>query len=595
MINGEFRGVAVHENPWLQVAYRDFEYRGNAGMHQQFARIGFRFAQCLVALAVLAGCSGKPAEPETAGSPLRAKLVTTEQYKNTLAYIFGPSIDVRVQFAPPQRREGLIANGAASAGLSAAQVEQFQRAASTVAEQVVDDNHRNFLLPCKPASENEADDVCASAFLSKTGRLLLRRSLSEGELSGLVETAGTAANQLEDFYAGIAIALEGMLINPEVLFIAEYAEPDPEDPGKFRLDARSFASRLSYFLWNASPDDELLTMAETGQLDTYEGRIKAVDRLLASARLEDGVRAFFVDMLQFQGASLSKDPTIFPAFTSVTAAAAQEQTLRTIVDFLIKQENDYRDLFTTRSTFITPALAPVYDVAAAPGWSAYTFPPDSPRAGLLSHVAFLAQHSHPGRSSPTFRGIGLREVLFCQEVPPPPPGVDFSEVINPAKGYPTQRQRVAVHVENPSCAGCHRIMDPPGLALENFDGSGRFREMENGEVIDASGQLDGVEFQDVSGFFKAVRDNEAVPSCLAERLYSYGSGGPLEERALLDFLIEDFSNGGYRVPELLRTIVTSKAYSRIHLAEDGASEMAQEQQGDALTRIAQHNISGGRP
>ncbi len=562
-------------------------------MLQPLARIGRWSAQCLLALSVLAGCSGgtgHPGEPETAGSPLRAKLVTTEQYQNTLAYVFGPSVDVRVQFAPPQRREGLIANGASSAGLSAAQVEQFQRAAATVAEQVVDTDHRDFLVPCKPASEKEADDVCASAFLSRVGRLLYRRTLSEGELSGYIENAGTAADQLEDFYAGLAISLEGMLINPEVLFLVEYAEPDPENAGKFRLDARSFASRLSHFLWNASPDDELLTMAETGQLDTYEGRVQAVDRLLSSSRLEDGMRAFFADMLQFQGASLSKDPTIYPQFTSVTAAAAQEQTLRTIIDFLIERGNDYRDLFTTRSTFITPALAPMYDVAAAPGWSAYEFPEDSPRAGLLSHISFLAQHSHPGRSSPTLRGIGLREVLFCQEVPAPPPGVDFSDVTNPAKGYPTQRMRVAVHVENPSCAGCHKIMDPPGLALENFDGSGRYRETENEVTIDASGQLDGVDFPDVQGLFTTVRDNEAVPSCLTERLYSYGSGGPLEDRSLLDFLIDEFSQDGYRVPGLLRTIATSNAFNRVHLPEEDASELAQNsprQQSGGLPQLAQ--------
>ena len=130
-------------------------------------------------------------------------------------------------------------------------------------------------------------------------------------------------------------------------------------------------------------------------------------------------------------------------------------------------------------------------------------------------------------------------------------------------------------------------MDPPGLALENFDGSGRFRNIENGEVIDASGQLDGVEFQDVNGLFEAVRNNEAVPSCLTERLYSYGSGGPLEERALLDYLIEDFSTGGYRVPGLLRTIATSKAYSRVHLPEDEASEMARVRNGNEPTRLAQ--------
>ncbi|MEQ8207779.1 MAG: DUF1592 domain-containing protein [Woeseia sp.] len=563
-------------------------------MPQQIARISLRFAGSLLALAILAGCSGgagNPAEPDTEGSPLRARLVTTEQYQNSLAYIFGPSVDVRVQFAPPQRTEGLVANGAANAGLSETQVEQFQRAASGVAEQVVDDNHREYLLPCQPADAKSADNDCASAFLSKVGRLLYRRTLHDEELARYVDVAGTAADRLEDFYEGVAMALEGMLINAEVLFVVERAESDPQNPDKMRLDAHSFASRLSYFLWNASPDDELLTMAETGLLDTYEGRTQAVDRLLASSRLEDGMRAFFADMLQFQGGSLSKDPTIYPQFTSVTAAAAREQTLRTMVDFLIERDNDYRDLFTSRTTFITPALAPLYDVAAAPGWTSYTFPEDSPRVGLLSQISFLAQHSHPGRSSPTLRGIGLREVFFCQEVPAPPPGVNFAEVINPAKGYPTQRDRVAVHVENPSCAGCHRIMDPPGLALENFDGSGRFRTTENGVAIDPSGQLDGVEFQDVSGLYQAVRNNEALPTCFANRLYSYGSGGPMENRSLLDFLVEAFSEDGYRVPELLRTIATSNAFSRVHLTGKEGSTVAQEslgQQHGALPQLA-HN------
>lgn len=565
-------------------------------MYEHKARCGPWLAGGVLALAVLGGCSPEPesaAEPETSGSPLRAKLVTAEQYRNSLEYIFGPSIDARVQFAPPQRREGLIANGAASAGLSATQVEQFQRAASNVAEQVVDVDHRDYLVPCEPASANSADDACASAFLAKLGRLLYRRALSDEELAGYVENAGTAADRLEDFYAGVAIALEGMLINPEVLFIVEHAEADPENPGQMRLDAHSFASRLSFFLWNAGPDDELLSMAESGQLDSYEGRARAVDRLLASSRLEDGMRAFFADMLQFQGASLSKDPTIYPQFTSVTAEAAKEQTLRTMNDFLIERENDYRDLFTTRSTFITPALAPLYDVAAAPGWSSFEIPPDSPRAGLLSQISFLAQHSHPGRSSPTLRGIGLREVLFCQEVPSPPPGVDFSDVTNPAKAYPTQRQRVAVHVENPECAGCHKIMDPPGLALENFDGSGSYRSEENGVDIDASGQIDGVAFEEVSGLYNAVRNNEAVPVCLTERLYSYGSGGPLENRNLLDYLVGRFSDDGYRVPGLLRTIATSRAFSRVHVAEDYASDVALADEPPRETPAQQAQVLSG--
>jgi hypothetical protein len=242
-------------------------------MHEENGGFGLWLAGGILALAVLGGCSSEPegaAEPATSGSPLRAKLVTAEQYRNTLEYIFGPSIDVRVQFAPPQRREGLIANGASSAGLSATQVEQFQRAATGVAEQVVDINHRDYLLPCEPASADAPDDACASAFLAKVGRLLYRRALSDEELAGYVKNAATAAERLEDFYAGVALALKGMLINPEVLFVVERAEPDPENPEDMRLDAHSFASRLSFFLWNAAPDEELLTMAEAGQLDTFD-------------------------------------------------------------------------------------------------------------------------------------------------------------------------------------------------------------------------------------------------------------------------------------------------------------------------------------
>jgi hypothetical protein len=131
-------------------------------------------------------------------------------------------------------------------------------------------------------------------------------------------------------------------------------------------------------------------------------------------------------------------------------------------------------------------------------------------------------------------------------------------------------------------------MDPPGLALENFDGSGRYRTQENGVDIDASGQIDGVAFEEVSGLYDAVRNNQAVPVCLTERLYSYGSGGPLENRGLLDYLAGRFSEDGYRVPGLLRTIATSRAFSRVHLPEQPASEVALSEgpQREPLSQLA---------
>ncbi len=518
----------------------------------------------LLAAVVLAGCSTR--EPESPGTQPRISLVTTDQYLNSLRYIFGPGIDLQVQFPPFERTDGLLANGAAIAGISGSQLEQFQSAGATVAAQVVDPKHRDFLVPCKPTAEDAADNACATEFLSKVGRLLYRRPLREQELAAFVESAGAGAKTLEDFYGGLEIALETMLLSPEVLFVVERTEPDPNNPERLRLDAYSLASRLSYFLWDAAPDGELLDAAESGELQTKKGRARAVDRMLASPRLADGMRSFFDDMFGFSAfRGLAKDPTIYPNFTSVTAEAAREQTLRTAINHLVVEKKDYRDLFTTRSSFMTPALGILEGKPAPSGWTSYTLPPDSPRLGLLTQVSFLTLHSHPGRSSPTLRGQALREVLLCQHVPEPPPDVDFSVINSPASHYPTQRDRVNAHLENVSCAGCHKIMDPIGLALENFDGDGSFRLEENGVRIDTSGDLDGVKYDDALGLAQALHDSPGLPRCLVQRVFSYGTGGPAsrDDRPILTYLNERFTAEDYRLPDLLRSIALSDAFSRI--------------------------------
>src|SRR5581483_3074742 len=153
----------------------------------------------------------------------------------------------------------------------------------------------------------------------------------------------------------------------------------------------------------------------------------------------------------------------------------------------IKQKKDYRDFYTTRETYLSPSLAALYHLPTSSDWQRYEFPADSPRAGMLTQISFLAGHSHPGRSSPTLRGKALREILLCQPVPRPPANVDFSIVENPNSNYHTARDRLEAHRKNPVCAGCHKIMDPMGLALENFDGAGEYRDTERGAKIDASG------------------------------------------------------------------------------------------------------------
>ena len=524
---------------------------------------------------LLTGCEQTVSEPEAQGSVLRTRLLTGAQYANTIAQVFGE--DVSDSVIPPMpvmaRRDGLLASGAATAGVTSDQISQIQLSAASVAAKVVDESHRDFLIPCKPEIITEADPVCARQFLEQTGRLLYRQPLSSERLEELVNIAGYAAQETDDFYDGLALALESVLISPEVLFIVDRAETDPDRPGQQRLTAYSLASRLSFFLWNSPPDDALLAAAESGVLHTPEGLEQAVDRLLSSARLETGMRAFFDDMLAFdEFNSLAKDPVVYPMVTGATLADAREQTLRTIIDHLLTQEADYRDLFTTRKTFMSMPLAVVYNTAAREGWTPYEFPENGPRIGLLTHVSFLAANSHAVRSSPTVRGKALRELFLCQEVPEPPPDVDFSG-LEEDENAATARDRLKVHNTNPYCAGCHLITDPMGYSLENFDGAGRFRETDNGAPLDITGELDGVFYEDISGLADALRNHPKLSSCLVNRLYSYGTGGPVslkDDRDSLQAFEQGFTDNQHRLPALLRELATSPAFSAVRTVSDQA-------------------------
>jgi hypothetical protein len=532
---------------------------------------GIVLALAAVPLACASNAAAAPGDlpqtgPSDSATPARMRLISQEQYFNSLGYVFGPDITVAAHFAPFARTDGLLANGSASAGVTIAQMQEFQRTAASLAAQVVSPANRAYLVPCTPRDDTRADDACARKFLLPVGRLLFRRPLDKAMADATVARSDESANRLHDFYGGLAVALEGLLMAPQALFIADRAEPDPARPDYARLDSFSLASRLSFFLWNAAPDDELLRAAQDGQLRTASGLAKQVDRMLASPRLETGVRAFFDDMLRFDDlAVLAKDPGIYPTFGAETVADAREQTLRTLVDQLIVKKRDYRDLFTSRDTFLSPSLAVIYGVAAPPGWTAYTSPPDSPRAGFLTQVSFLAAHAHPGRSSPTLRGKALRELLLCQTVPRPPPNVDFSLLEDANSRLKTARERLELHRSNPVCAGCHKLTDPIGLAFENFDGAGQYRATERGAPIDPSGVLDGRRFDDLAGLSQNLREHRELSACLVKRVYGWATGGPTQpsDKPMLGWLGEEFAAGGYRLPDLLRTVALSSAFATV--------------------------------
>jgi hypothetical protein len=338
------------------------------------------------------------------------------------------------------------------------------------------------------------------------------------------------------------------------------------------LDGYSRAAQLSFFLWNSGPDLLLLEAAEKGALDTPRGLAREVERMMASPRLEAGVRAFFIDNFGFDKiATLTKDAAIFPEFSAQVAEDAQEQTLRTIIEVVLRQNGDYRDIFTTRKTFLTQQLGSIYRVPVASDspngapdtWQAFEFPADDLRAGILTHISFTALHSPAGRGSATLRGKAMREVMLCQPVPPPPGDVPFNlinDTSNPR--YRTARQRLAAHATDAVCSGCHKITDPIGLALENFDGQGKFRAAENREAIDPSGALDGVTYADARGLAQAVHDNPAAPRCLVDRLSAYALGRPAApgEKPWIARLHDNFARSSYRLPDVMRVIATSPEF-----------------------------------
>jgi len=507
-------------------------------------------------------------EPLTEGREPQLRRLTEQQYRNTVRDVFGGNIVVAGRFDPLERVDGLLAVGASSATITPAALERYEALGRSIALQVVNRDNRRVLVPCQPENMTSRDDVCAASFISEVGRFLFRRPLTDSERDLYTRLSGEAATSLSDFYQGLAYGLTGMMVSPKFLYITETVEPDPESNGLYRLDGYSKASRLSFFLWNTTPDAVLLGAAASGELHTRKGLEKHYDRMTASSRLEAGIAAFFEDMLEFERFDiLQKDPVIYPVFVMDVAQSAKEQTLRTLTHLLLEEEADYRDIFTTRQTFMNGALGPVYRVPVVnpEGWVEYEFPQNSPWTGVHTHLSFQALFSHPGKSSPTLRGQAVREQLLCQKIPEPPGDVDFSDFNNDADPVNrTARQRLAVHNEEPSCAGCHKLMDPIGLAMESFDGAGQVRTMENGMVIDTSGELDGVAYDDAVGLGEALRVNPSATACVANRLYAYGTGGSPErsEREWMGYLESRFAESGYKIPELLREMVLSDAFYR---------------------------------
>ena len=360
---------------------------------------------------------------------------------------------------------------------------------------------RRRIFTCRPADEADEAD-CAARIVSALARRAFRRPVSYGDIEMPLSfyERGRAA---DGFEAGIELALRALLTSPEFIF---RIEEDPQDaaPGTpYRLGDFALASRLSFFLWSSIPDDELLDLAEAGRLRDPRVREAQVRRMLADPRAGALTANFAGQWLHLRNLEAAA-PNLrrFPDFDDNLRRAFRRET-ELLFGSVVDQDRSVLDLLQADYTFLNERLARHYGISGVYGsrFRRVDLPPGSPRGGLLGHGSVLTVTSYATRTSPVLRGQWILDNLLGMPPPPPPADVPPLEEPEPGVAARSMRERMEAHRVNPACAACHRLMDPAGLALENFDAIGRWRERgEDWHPIDARGSIPGGgEFDGLAG------------------------------------------------------------------------------------------------
>jgi hypothetical protein len=407
------------------------------------------------------------------------------------------------------------------------------------------------IMVCDPAVDGR--DACADRIFSEFGRRAWRRPLTAAELGRLRGFLGVAESQGEDFEAGIRLGLIGILTAPHFVFRVE-TDPDPGSTEPHFVTDYELASRLSYFLWSSTPDDTLLDLAEAGQLHDEAVLLAQVDRMLADPRSDALVHNFAGQWLLARNISdHAPDYMIYPDFDEELRAA-----FRTEIDMFVREfladDIPVDEMLTADWTFVDSRLARHYGLPdPGTGFQRVVLPTER-SAGILSKGGLLMVTSYARRTSPVKRGQWVLSQLLCSEPPPPPPGVEGLEETM-ASG--TLRQRLEQHRTNPVCYACHSQMDPIGFGLENFDGIGTFRTMDEGSTIDSSGELpNGETFSGAAELGGILATDERFTTCVAEKLYVYALGRGFESRAD-EAWIDDVARRGRAEGSSLRAFITA--------------------------------------
>jgi hypothetical protein len=467
---------------------------------------------------------------------------------------------------------------------------------------VGDTPSRRRVFVCRPKAVAD-EEGCAQKILTPLARRAYRGDVSREDMQELQAFFRQGRTDGGSFDAGIDLALRRILASPKFIFRVERDPVDAPEGGVYRLSDLAVASRLSFFLWSTAPDDALLDAAQkdglkNGALD------QQVRRMLADPKSQALVDNFLGQWLQLRNLK-NKQPNSheFPDFDDNLRTALQTE-VEMFFASIVREDRSVLDLLTADYTFLNERLARHYDIPYVYGshFRRVTLT-DEARRGLLGKGALLMVTSHPHRTSPVLRGKWILENVLGAPPPPPPDVVPPFEEETEARKPRSVRERMEQHRRNPACAGCHRMIDPAGLALENFDAVGAWRTRDGGTrgtPIDASGQLvDGTPINGVAELRRAlVRDPQVFVQTLTEKLMTYALGRGLDasDMPAVRAIARDAQRDGYKFSSIVRGIARSVPFQmRIKgTSSEGASRAANTNPNPNMNPNTNANMNANR-
>jgi cytochrome c551/c552 len=418
------------------------------------------------------------------------------------------------------------------------------------------------ILTCHSTTGSE-EESCAKKILSTVSRRAYRRPVTDEDVRPLLNLY-KVGRSTGGFETGIRTALQGILVDPEFLFRIERDPAAAAPDTAYRISDLELASRLSFFLWSSIPDDELLGLAEQGRLKDSTVLEQQVRRMLRDSRSKALVSNFAGQWLYLRNLRTKlPDPRVYPDFDE-NLRQAMEQETELFFDSIIREDRSVVDLLSADYTFVNERLAQHYGIPNIRGshFRRITLH-DENRQGLLGQASILMVTSYATRTAPTLRGKWLLENLLGAPPPPPPPNVPSLKDDRNANTL-TMRQRMEQHRANPACASCHKLMDPLGFALENFDAVGKWRLTQDGSPIDVSGELpDGTKFQGPSELRNILLSKrEQFVDTVSEKLLTYALGRGIEyyDMPAIRKIVHDAAPAGYRWSSIVLGIVESTPF-----------------------------------